>query len=110
MVMILHFPVPAISVQITDSGVPVLGQNGYSLTCNVSGTENLNPNITYQWTKNYGSRVQVDSATRILSFSPLKLSDAGQYTCQVTISSLYLRNDITVMNSQDIGIRRNLHA
>ena len=39
---------PAISVGITTSGAPVLGQSGYSLTCGVTGAENLSPSITYQ--------------------------------------------------------------
>ena len=63
-----------------------LGQN-YSLTCGVTVTEagNPNPSITYQWTKNNGTQTQVE-ADRVLSFSPLRLSDAGRYTCQATVS------------------------
>ena len=79
----------------------MLGQNGYSLTCGVNGAENLNSSITYQWTKN-NAQIQVGGDPKVLSFSPLRLSDAGQYTCQATVSSHYLNNDITVMNSQDL--------
>ena len=105
------FPAPTISAQITtsNSGTPMLGQNGYSLICNVSGAENLSPSITYQWTKNNGTQTQTiqvgGTDFRFLSFSPLRLSDAGQYTCQATISSPYLNNDIIVMNSQDIMLQ-----
>ena len=97
-------PAPAISVQITTGGALVLGQS-YSLTCGVTRTENLSPVLTYQWTKNNGTQTQIqnDEANPIiLSFSSLRLSDAGRYTCQATVSSLYLNSDITMMDTQDI--------
>ena len=86
------------SVQITSSGPPSLGQSGYSLTCDVTGAENLNSSITYQWTKDNGTQtqIQVGGDPRVLSFSPLRLSDAGQYTCQVTVSSPY--QDVTFLS------------
>ena len=76
----------------------MLGQNGYSLTCGVNGAGNLNPSITYQWTKNNDTQtqIQVGANPAVLSFSPLRLSDAGRYTCNVTVSSLHLDNDITI--------------
>ena len=85
----------------------MLGQNGYSLTCSVNGAGNLNPTITYQWTKNNGTqtKIQVGSDPRDLSFFPLRLSDAGQYTCQATVSSLYLNDNITMMDSQEVTIQ-----
>ena len=83
----------------------MLGQNGYSLTCVVSGAGNLNASITYQWTKNNGTQTQVQVGMgNDFSFSPLRLSDAGQYTCQATVSSLYLNNGITMMASLDVTI------
>ena len=47
--MNLNFFSASTSVQITASGTPTLGQNDYSLTCGVTGAENLNPSITYQY-------------------------------------------------------------
>ena len=84
----------------------MLGQSGYSLTCGVNGAENLNSSITYQWTKNNGTQTQIQVGTdpSFLLFSSLRLSDAGRYTCQVTVSSPYLNNDITMTGSQDIII------
>ena len=64
----------------------VAGQ-GYALICSLSGVENLNPIITYQWIKNNGTQIQVGTNSNTISFSPLRLSDAGQYTCQVTVDS-----------------------
>ena len=85
----------------------MLGQSDYSLTCGVIGAGNLNPSITFQWTKNNGTQtqIQVGADPRVLSFSPLRLSDAGQYTCQTTVSSPYLNSDITVMGTQDVRIQ-----
>ena len=96
-------PAPPISVRIDPSGTLTLRQS-YSLTCGVTGAENLNSSITYQWTKNAGTQTQV-GADRVLSFSPLWLSDAGGYTCQVTVSSPYLINNITMMGTQDVRLQ-----
>ena len=66
----------------------MVGQSGYSLTCGVTVTGAENPSLTYQWTKNDGTHSQVQVGTdRVLSFSPLRVSDAGQYTCQATAVS-----------------------
>jgi hypothetical protein len=79
----------------------VLGQSGYSLTCDVTVTKTANPSIAYQWTKNSGTQtIQVGTA-RVLSFSPLSLSDAGQYTCQATVNPC----DITKMDTQDVALQ-----
>ena len=85
----------------------MLGQNGYSLTCGVNGANNLNHTTAYQWIKNNGTQtqIQVGSDPKVLSFSPLSLSDAGLYTCQATVSSPYLNNDITMVDSQDVSIQ-----
>ena len=73
----------------------MLGQPGYTLTCSVTGAENLSPTITYQWTRDIGTtQTQVETNSNTLSFSPLSLSDAGRYTCDVTVSSPYLNSDI----------------
>ena len=98
---LLSIPVPVISVQITTSGAPSLGQSDYSLTCGVAGAENLP--IAYQWTKN-GAQTVIGT-DEVLSFASLGFSDAGLYTCRATISSSYLSNDITMMDTQDITIQ-----
>ena len=89
-----------------------MGQCGYSLKCGVTGAENLNPSITYQWTKNNGTHDQIIPGNRanpeVLSFSPLKTSNGGRYTCQVTISSFFLNNDITIMDSQNVTVQSKL--
>ena len=94
------------SVQITDGGAaPTAGEN-YELTCTINEAENLNPTtVTYQWTEN---QIQVGTSNT-LSFTPLRLSDAANFVCSVTISSSYLSGDIVPMNSQDIRIQSKLY-
>ena len=79
-----------------------MGQN-YSLTCSVTvtGADAGNPSITYQWTKNNGTQTQVGT-DRVLSFSPLRLSDAGWYTCQATTAGPC---NITGMHMQDVTLQ-----
>ena len=95
------------SVQITASGTSVFGQSGYSLTCGVTGAENLSPSVSYQWIKNNGTQTQIHVGmdSQVLSFSPLRLSDVGRYTCQATVSSLYLNNYVTMMDTQDVTLQ-----
>ena len=46
-----------------------------------------NDNLMYNWTKDNGTAQSVVSTSSTLFFSPLKLSDAGQYLCKVMIGS-----------------------
>ena len=99
---------PSVSVQISDGGAtPTAGEN-YQLTCSVSGANNLNPTITYRWSRNSGSgQTSLGTDSNILSFTPLQLSEAATYVCEVTINSNYLTQNIITMNTnpQDIRIQ-----
>ena len=90
----------------------MLGQSGYSLTCDVTGDENLNPTRTYQWTRDNGNtQTQVAGTnSNSLSFSFLSLSNAGRYTCSVTVSSPYLNGNVLVSssNSEDVMFESKL--
>ena len=83
----------------------MVGQTGYTLTCDVSGADNLSPTITYQWARD-GETVP-DSNSRTLGLSPIQLSNAGNYSCRATISSALLNNDITTTsdNNQNLTIQ-----
>ena len=90
---------PDFSARITTSSAEVLKEYGYSLTCVVDGAENLNASISYQWTKNTRAQREILVGYRtspILSFSPLRWSDTGIYTCKATINSDYILNAVTV--------------
>ena len=79
-----------VTVVVSGDGTPTAGQS-YTLTCSVSGASVT----TYQWRKD-GSVIQGET-TEMLSFSPLRLSDAGQYTCEVTVNSMTLTDDKNVV-------------
>ena len=87
----------------------MLEESGYSLTCGATVTGAGNPSITYQWTKNNGTQTQIGT-DKVLSFSPLRLSDAGRYTCQAAVGPC----NITGMDTQDVtllgGFNLNLIA
>lgn len=83
----------------SDKAEPIAGQ-GYNLTCSVLGADNLDSNMIYEWIKHE----TFNKSSSTLSFSPLRLSDAGVYTCRVTVSSDYLHNDLTANSSISLNI------
>ena len=97
---------PSVSVQITDGEMSPTAGLSYQLTCSVSGDEQLRPdnmyNVMYMWTKNSSEQIGMNSD---LSLSPLLLSNAANYTCQVTISSMYLEGTIVAMNINPFSVR-----
>ena len=93
----IHVAVPTLVVEIVSLGIISTGEHAFSLNCMISGTGSLDPAITYQWTKNNGTQTQVGlTNNNTLSFSTLRLSDGGQYSCQVTVSSRYLYGNLNV--------------
>ena len=103
---LFFFSEPTISAQITLASL----LEGYSITCNVNGAEDLKQSISYQWTKNNGTQIQmqVESDPRVPSLLLFRLSDVGLYTCQATISSPYLLDNITIMATQHVTIQSEL--
>ena len=76
----------------------MVGQTGNTLTCDVSGADNLNPTII--WIRNGSTQIDIgDSGT----LSPLRLSDAGNYSCNVT--STLLSSPVAASNSQRVIIQ-----
>ena len=88
-------------VDIADSGIPTVGKN-YTLICSVSGAEKLNPTIIYGWYKNTDSQTQLGTT---LFFQSFTLSDAGRYTCNVSIGSDYLNGNISLETFQDVNLQ-----
>jgi hypothetical protein len=79
----------ALTIGITEHGTPYYGQHGYKLSCNVTDIDTDQLSIDYQWTKvNASLQTRINQTNnRELSFpSPLRLSDAGEYVCNVTVS------------------------
>ena len=72
----------------------------HTLICEVLGVDKLNPTIIYQWSKSRGQFV-VNLSTN-LSFHSLRLSDAGEYACQVIVKSPYLHSNVTAVASYSL--------
>lgn len=71
-----------VSVVIRDDGaIPVEGQS-YTLNCSVSGIDIMT--LSYEWIRENAMTSNKVNNNQLLSFRPLRLNDAGQYTCQVT--------------------------
>ena len=72
---------------MVDGGI---GVTVYTLTCVFPGADDQV--VTYQWMKDNITIASARSET--LTFSPLRLSHSGVYTCSVNVSSIYLNNII----------------
>ena len=94
------------TVQIIPSGAPILGGN-YNVTCNVHVIDNLCPLTSYWWTKDNGTLTQLEAEIKsnTLSLSPLRLSDAGLYTCLATVRSFRIAIDNTVVGTHKVRIQ-----
>ena len=92
----------------SNSGPLTAGQSGFSLSCDVTGTENLNtPSFMYQWEKN--GQVISGQQGSVLSLSPLSASKAGEYNCSAIVNSTSLTSPVTVSTDTDIVlIKRKL--
>ena len=106
---VAHFlpssPEPVITAMVS-GGTPTVGES-YSLTCTVTGADQLNPMITYQWIKN--NTVVSGETQSTLFISSLSLSDAGEYRCDVTVSSTLLSQSISKMsNTHDLTLQSKL--
>ena len=76
-----------VNVSVTSSASTPLVGSEYSLTCSaVTEAEKLTDPVTYQWFKN--GEVVSNQTMATLSFPSLTFSDAGRYTCQVTVDGI----------------------
>ena len=93
---------PQLNVMLTGSeGTLTEGQN-HMFTCTASGGGSMA--YTYMWLKN-GSVVSGQTSSTY-SFSPLRVTDSGQYMCQVSLGSTNMLSEtvtITVMRELDMN-------
>ena len=83
---------PTITVTVTGGGNFEVGEN-ISLSCDVSGTDNLaGPTINYMWLRDGVIIPSLMVATLMLG--PLRTSDSESYSCRVTVSDNFLNNSI----------------
>ena len=59
----------------------------------------LDSSVTYQWIKYNDMEMQPVAKSGSLLFSSLNLSNSGNYSCDVVVSSSYLNNNITATSA-----------
>ena len=86
------------------SGSAVAGEE-YSITCTVMGADNLDATFRIEWQSPGGGTLigLISSVTH--TFSPLGQDDAGQYTCEATITTdLLMQSPLTRTGMLDITV------
>ena len=77
-----------------------------TIFCHVFGIENLMPTLTFVWLHFDGTDTKrIENNSSMLVLSPLRLSDAGEYRCQVKITSPLLKSDLTITSMYQETIR-----
>ena len=77
-----------------------------TLFCMIDDIDDLMPDIEYMWSHFNGNDTKlIKNNSGILSLSPLKLSDAGEYMCQVNINSTLLNSNLTFYSMMPHVIR-----
>ena len=83
--------VASVCIQITGSvDTPVTAGKSYSLTCDLSGADLPITVTAYLWRKD--GIVLAGETAAVLSFSSFRLSDAGKYTCEITVENRKFSN------------------
>ena len=109
-VFIAHPTVPTltIGVSITSSPTaPFTAGQSYTLTCTaaVTGGETLSTTTTITWIHPSGSVTSGTGSSLDLSLNPLRVSDAGQYTCNVSVSSPFLTISQSATDMSTINVQ-----
>ena len=89
------------TVLITPSGSAVV-ETSYTLTCTVSGADNLEATISIEFTG--PSTASGTGPSLLLPLGSLDLNDAGEYTCTATVSSGLLINNIMLTDTENVNI------
>ena len=94
----------AISISVSISMMPMMPSIGRDLflMCVVSGEERLNPQRVYRWFR-AGTNEPLQTGPN-LTFSPLTLNDAGEYTCEATVISDEVALNLTKSVSHAIHV------
>jgi len=94
---------------INSVGNAVVGQS-YSLSCSVSGADSLSStSTTYRWyNESDDPRSLIGTNSSAYAFTFVRPYHAGQYTCEVFITSPYLNGILSQSMMQDIIIQSKL--
>ena len=99
---------PDVVVQInsTSEGHNVSAGTNFSLTCTVGGIENLMAELIFEWIRFNGTDFEeINITSNEIHFLSLKLSEAGNYMCQVSIRSSLLRSDLSFVSMPPYTVR-----
>ena len=88
--------VPMILVEVTLRATALMAGQNFSFNCTVKGANLANSTISYEWLK---GDMPVGSNSR-LTFDMLRLSDAGKYSCHVTVNSSVLSSPLNSSSEQ----------
>jgi hypothetical protein len=106
--ILLPYLEPDIVVQIasTFEGHNLTAGTNFSLICIVDGIIKLRPELSFEWIHFNGTDFdEINVTSNAIHFSPLKLSEAGNYMCQVNIRSSLLRSDLSFMSMPPYSVR-----
>ena len=107
----MHYCVdPIIDVTISPSSTQILVVGDeFNITCTVHGLDSVDPTFAYQWTSDAeGDHSTISNYENIstIAFSDLKLSNAGEYECEVNVSSNYFANGYELgSNTYNLSIK-----
>ena len=118
----LYIPFPLVPdttliPSVSTEGTPIAGQQ-FSLICNITkATAELTNSPTAQWMDSNGQPVTSTNGSitvtitntdlptvHTITFSPLRTSQGGQYTCRGTIQSPLLTNPATVSITENVAV------
>jgi hypothetical protein len=78
----------------------------FSLICNVDDIAKFRAELGFEWIHFNGTDFEeVNVISNEIHFSPLKLSEAGNYMCQVNIRSSLLRSNLSFMSMPPYTVR-----
>ena len=86
---------PNVTVEVSGSGATLIAGQNYSLTCSVFIAEGFTS--TYRWLKS-GSPIASETDPTLYVPS-LRLSNAGRYSCEATVMSSLLSEDIVTSSN-----------
>ena len=103
-------PTLTVGASITSPTGPFTAGQSYTFTCTatVTGGGALSTTTTITWIRPSGSMTSGTGSSLDLSLNPLQLSDAGQYTCNVSVSSPFLTRAQSSTDTFTINVQSKL--
>ena len=104
--------VPTVTASITSPTGPFTAGRSYTFTCTatVTGGGTLSPTTTITWIHPSGSMTSGTGSSLDLSLNSLRVSDAGQYTCNVSVSSPFFTRAQSSIDTFTIDVQGKLFS